>query len=270
MQSTSQPQPKNDNCVQTQTNPHQLGFGPVPAIKPKPTIAQLRDAMNAFNIRGTCRLVAYELLTYWQPGGQVYPSVQTIADGLGKSPRVVQRHLLRLNRIGLWVRQARFTKEGDHDSNLYELHLPGGGGGDAGVTRGGDAGVTLSNKKEVDESELRASASATRTVRTRIDGSKARPLEGAVSPIPKPSPDRQKKALKTLQAADEAFELSLVDGTAVELRESHVEPATPGLKWSGGCPQCGHDRLMGGSCDMCGHDTGTGFRMSADWNGGGD
>ena len=61
----------------------QLTFGPSEAVKQKPTIARLRDAMNDFNIRGTRRLVAYELLTYWQPGGDVFPSVQTIADGSG-------------------------------------------------------------------------------------------------------------------------------------------------------------------------------------------
>ena len=69
----------------------QLTFGPSEAVKSKPTIARLRDAMDAFNIRGTCRLVAYELLTYWQPGGDVFPSIATLADGLGLKRRMVQR-----------------------------------------------------------------------------------------------------------------------------------------------------------------------------------
>ena len=101
-------------------SPKQLTFGPSEAVKSKPTLARLRDAMDAFNIRGTCRLVAYELLTYWEPGGRVFPSVQTIADGLGLTPRVVQRHLARLERKGLWVRIARLNS-----TNLYELKLPG-------------------------------------------------------------------------------------------------------------------------------------------------
>ena len=79
----------------------QLTFGPSEAVKQRPTIARLRDAMDAFNIRGTCRLVAYELLTYWEPGGQVFPLVKTLAAGLGKSERVVQRQLDRLERVGL-------------------------------------------------------------------------------------------------------------------------------------------------------------------------
>ena len=103
----------------------QLTFGPAEAVKQKPTIARLRDAMDAFNIRGTCRLVAYELLTYWEPGGQVFPLVKTLAVGLGKSERVVQRQLNRLERVGLWVRigPAPVGRPGRHPS-LYELRLP--------------------------------------------------------------------------------------------------------------------------------------------------
>ena len=41
------------------------------------------------------------------------------------------------------------------------------------------------------------------------------------------------------------------------------QPATP---ITIGCPQCGHDRLMGGSCDQCGYDDGTSFQPSADYN----
>ena len=119
-------------------------------VKQKPTIARLRDAMNDFNIRGTRRLVAYELLTYWQPGGDVFPSVQTIADGLGLTPRVVQRHLAKIwSRKGLWVRIARVNS-----TNLYELKLPGRvtvatGGGERSVTPGVNVASPISNQLEV-------------------------------------------------------------------------------------------------------------------------
>ena len=43
------------------------------------------------------------------------------------------------------------------------------------------------------------------------------------------------------------------------------QPATPTTI---GCPQCGHDRLMGGSCDQCGYDDGTSFQPSADYSNG--
>ena len=69
------------------------------------------------------------------------------------------------------------------------------------------------------------------------------------------------------RADDEAFEASLADRTARELREN-TAASMPMLssRVSLGCPACGHDRIMGGSCDQCGHDCGTGFRPSADWN----
>ena len=90
-----------------------------PAPKPRPTMARLREAMTALGVHGMCRLVAFELLTYWEPGGTVFPSVTTLADGLGVQPRIVRGHLARLERIGLWVRVARPGR-----ANLYELRLP--------------------------------------------------------------------------------------------------------------------------------------------------
>lgn len=129
---------------------HQLTLGPAPVPKQKPTIAQLRNAMDAFNIRGTCRLVAYELLSYWEPGGQVFPLVKTIAAGIGKSERVVQRQLDRLERIGLWVRvgPAPVGRPGRHPS-LYELRLPKSPTGDVHVTRGVTPTSPRSNQREV-------------------------------------------------------------------------------------------------------------------------
>ena len=98
----------------------QLAFGPVPAPKPRPTGAQLREAMTALHVHGTACALAFELLSYWQPGGMVFPSVRTLAVGLGVEPRTVRTHLARLERIGLWVRVCRKGR-----TNLYELRLPG-------------------------------------------------------------------------------------------------------------------------------------------------
>ena len=39
-------------------------------------------------------------------------------------------------------------------------------------------------------------------------------------------------------------------------------PARP----TSGCPQCGHNRIIGGSCDQCGYDDGTGPQPNADFN----
>ena len=119
--------------------PRQLTTGPVQVTKPPPTIAQLRDAMNALNIRGTCRLVSYELLSVWTPGGRVFPFVKTIAGRIGKSERVVQRQLEHLERVGVWVRcgPAPVGVKGKQPS-LYEMRLPKSGG----VTPTSPHGVT--------------------------------------------------------------------------------------------------------------------------------
>ena len=98
----------------------QLGLGPVPAPKPRPTIARLREAMTALHVHGTARALAFELLSYWQPGGAVFPSLRTLSVGLGIDPRTVRAHLARLERVGLWVRVGRTGR-----TNLYELRLPG-------------------------------------------------------------------------------------------------------------------------------------------------
>ena len=98
----------------------QLTLGPVSASKPQPTLARLRDVLTNLKVHGTCRHVAYELLTYWQPGGTVFPSVKLLADGIGVDRRSVRRHVARLERIGLWVRVGR-----NGQSNRYKLQLPG-------------------------------------------------------------------------------------------------------------------------------------------------
>ena len=77
--------------------------------------------MDAFNIRGMCRAVAYELLRYWKPGGTVFPSLATLAESLGLKPRMVRYHLANLERVGLWKRHGR-----NGTTNTYELILPGG------------------------------------------------------------------------------------------------------------------------------------------------
>ena len=120
-------------------SPKQLTFGPAEAVKQKPTIARLRDACDAFHLKGTVRLLAFELLSYWQPGGAVFPSIATLADGLGLKRRMVQYHLARLERVGLWVRHGQTGT-----TNTYALQLPGlavAGGGVQWVARGGCNGL---------------------------------------------------------------------------------------------------------------------------------
>ena len=60
--------------IQSTGDPHQLTIGPVPARKPRPTIALLREALNAFNVRGTCRLVAFRGVHLLETGRIGVPS----------------------------------------------------------------------------------------------------------------------------------------------------------------------------------------------------
>ena len=97
-----------------------LPTGPTLVEKTRPTGALLREAMDALHVHGTRRAVSYELLTYWSPGGAVFPSVLTLSQGMGKKPRCVRAHLAALDRIGLWKREAR-----EGETNIYDLRLPG-------------------------------------------------------------------------------------------------------------------------------------------------
>ena len=167
--------------------PHQqpLPTGPIGLTKQRPALAQLREAMTALHVGGVCRAVSYELLTYWSPGGTVFPSVETLADGVGLKPRMVRYHLKRLDRVGLWVRIGR-TK----DTNIYELHLPGEA--QEGVTKPlrvqpiANQGCNplhpqWSVKRSAAPSGRSAARSNVRAVRTERDRKPAPPLEAVAS-----------------------------------------------------------------------------------------
>ena len=149
----------------------QLTMGPVLAPKKKPTISLLRDAMDAFNIRGTARLVSYELLSYWEPGGRVFPLVKTIADRIGKSERVVQRQLEHLERVGVWVRcgPAPVGVKGKQPS-LYEMRLPKS----SGVTWASPHGVTPTSPRSNQREVVRTPLPPLRGARRKLNGPKPR------------------------------------------------------------------------------------------------
>ena len=116
----------NSTAVQLET---QLTTGPAPVVKPRPTQALLREALTAFHIKAPCRATAWELYSYWQPGGAVFPLVSTLAEGVGRDVRTVQRHLKLLQRVGIWVRLPRHNH-----ANRYDFRLPGFPWGDTSVT----------------------------------------------------------------------------------------------------------------------------------------
>ena len=259
--------PQTSPKIQRTGEPQQLTTGPVPARKPRPQIALLREALDAFGVHGMCRLVAFEVFTYWEPGGSVFLLMKTISEGVGINRRIVRSHLARLERIGIWTRGARKGQ-----SNIYKFQLPGSvGKTEVSTSECGSydpppriVGSSISNHLSR-RSELRASAAATSTVRTEV-GSQARPLKGASSPLPEPSAKRQETAVAAIAAYDATFD-PIAEG---QRWAEAVEAKRPVVTRVVGCPACGSDRLMGGSCEQCGHDTGSQFLASADWNMGGD
>ena len=286
-----------------------LPTGPTGLTKQRPALAQLREALTAFHIGGVCRAVAYELLTYWSPGGTVFPSVKTLADGLGIKPRMLKYHLARLERVGLWVRIRRKGQ-----TNLYELHLPGeaqeGFSQPKGVQSVAPPPCNQLHPKWSEKGKRAlpgrsATPSIIGVVRTAEPVTTAAPLKGSPAPSPSPltvlaTPEQIQTSIEAMREIvqratettsttedhpahqpssfnldpDTEARLAEQDRLLHESTEAFGFPAVgtigPPPKPTGGCPQCGNQRLMGGSCDQCGHDDGTGFRPSADYNAGGD
>ena len=250
----------------------QIPTGPVGVV---PDNSKFWPVVNAvtFKAKGAGMMAVYQAVAWHVALTDrriCYATVATIgvkAHGMG--PSATRSNLRKLEAAGHIV--AVSSRVGGRKTIIYRLTV---------LNRGQrlplprptvTVAEEVSTRRKEDGSELRASAPVCSTVRTdQEDGTQARPWKGAGEPLPEPSPEIQRKARETLAEADQAFELSLVDGTAAELRQSRVEAEAPILKPSDGCPACGHDRMMGGSCEMCGHDIGIGFRMSADWNMGGD
>ena len=260
--------------IQRTGDPHQLTIGPVPAKRKRPAICDWADLLYEFGVDAACQGVALQLVRYADRHGGCFPSIETLAERVQLKKRQCRRHLKTLARKGLIVPK----RHGRGACNSYRLNGYGWGDdrpatnqeGSCTTPQEGSCTTPEGNHKKEYGSELRASAPDSSTVRTKIDGTRARPLNGAGEPLPEPSRERIQAAKEMFKVADKAFELSLVDGTASELR-ARMEATAPALKSSGeGCPQCGHDRLIGGSCDQCGHNIGIGFRMSPDWNMGGD
>lgn len=174
----------------------QLTLGPAEAAKTKPTLARLRNACDAFNVRGTRRLVAYELLTYWEPGGTVFPSIGTLADGLGLKARRVQHHLARLERVGLWVRHGRTGQ-----TNTYELRLPGraAAGGVVRNRRGVSSGTGGGCRQEHPEVTNEVTSTAGTDAAAVLRSTKALPPKADQQQQPPKKRDRERRRKQKLE-----------------------------------------------------------------------
>ena len=220
---------------------------------------------------------------------------------MGLKPRVVRHHIARLERVGLWVRIGRKGQ-----TNLYGLHLPGEA--QEGFVqprprhaRAAPPGTHVPPKCSLEvlraPSGRSAAYSKNGVVRTPEPVTTAAPLKGSPVPTHSSAWHQQNKPSRT---STPCLPLSL--SVPLPPQPAARDPSTPstfnldpdlearfveqdrlyhaGEKgvalsldtpqiYRGGCPQCGHERMMGGSCHECGYDDQTGFRPSADCNKGG-
>ena len=176
---------KNDTPQDVGAASNQLTLGPAPVPRQKPTISLLRAACDAFHIKGGARLLAFELLSYWSPNGTVFPSLATLAEGVGLKPRMVRYHLARLERVGLWVRHDRTGT-----TNTYELRLPGGRQPIAG---GGGNPLPVEVTKEVTTEVQRKRCACGNSWPAKFGPDCYRCMKDP--PRPLPAPERPKTAL---------------------------------------------------------------------------
>ena len=59
------------------------------------------------------------IVCWWSPDRPPFPGKERIAANIGVSPRTVQRRLVRLSRVGMISKDARFTTRGRQRSNVY-------------------------------------------------------------------------------------------------------------------------------------------------------
>ena len=234
-----------------------LPTGPIGLPKQRPAGAQLREALTALHVGGMCRAVAYELLTYWSPGGTVFPSVETLADGLGIEPRTVRRHVARLERVGLWVRTGR--RKGR--TNLYTLHLPGEAQTlldrpDPGHQDPGYPGHQDPPKWSVEVPRALSGRSAAYSkngaVRTPEPGKPAPPPEAVAA-----SPSIDEVLQFTPPAGGEPGPNQKAFMAKVKMLQKGARRYTPPVSQehaplSSG--SCSHERARGGYCESCGDD----------------
>lgn len=56
---------------------------------------------------------------WWLPGSAPFPSIDTIADAIGVTPRTVQRRITKMEKEKLLVRNKRYYARGGQKSNAY-------------------------------------------------------------------------------------------------------------------------------------------------------
>lgn len=91
-----------------------LGYAQMPSI--------LFWGQNRLELQPDEFNVLLQLVSHWWTKDQnPHPSKETIGRRMGKSPRMVQRHLTTLENKGLLKRVERFKLHRGQDSNGYDL-----------------------------------------------------------------------------------------------------------------------------------------------------
>ena len=246
--------------------------------------------------------MAFAYFASLSDGRTCYATVEHIAEKARRSGRTVRRHVPALMARGLVECSAR---QGGHTPSRWSVVIPAdvraGRTGCPGRADTVSANIRDTGKRErARPLQGRRANLNVRVVRTKTPWkppvTTAAPMKGSpVSSIPpltvvarpdqsQPHIDAMREIVQRNTAADtsptEASTFNLDPDTEarfVEQDRLHHE-GEKGVALSldippiyrGGCPHCGHDRMMGGSCHECGYDNGNGFTPSADFNAGGD
>ena len=291
-------QPQN---VERPDGPQQLTGGPsgiVPQPQPKPRASNVAMAWSATaDIPPSARRLSVylsKMVRYATAAdrdrkvakGKIfcYPMQATMAADLGCGVRHIQTAFRHLRDAGGWESRQRVRPYGA--SYVF-----------VGSQIVSQIGPVIVSHREPrtnhvgTKSEFQASGRVPPTYVRTPPVTKASPLKGSPAPSPCPltvlaTPDQiqphieamRQIAQRTTSPTEPAQLSSFNLDTDLEARfveqdrllhereaQIHRPPPTPTAT---GCPECGHDRIIGGSCDQCGYDDGTGFQPSADYNNG--
>jgi DNA-binding transcriptional regulator YhcF (GntR family) len=90
------------------------GYTGIPSILIQ---AQVRLGLNAIKMN-----IIVQLLDYWRdPGRRPFPSKRELASRIDVTEKTIQNNIRALEKAGLILRVARYTRHGDPDSNIYNL-----------------------------------------------------------------------------------------------------------------------------------------------------
>ena len=245
--------------------------------------------------------MAFAYFASLSDGRTCYATVEHVAEKARRSGRTVRRHVPALMARGLVQCSAR---QGGHTPSRWSVVIPAdvraGRTGCPGRADTVSANIRDTGKRErARPLQGRRANSNVRVVRTKTPWkppvTTAAPMKGSPVPSIPPltvvaRPDQaqqhidamreivQRTTAKDTSSTTEASTFNLdpdLEARMVEQDRLHHE-GEKGVALSldthptyrggvtGGDPNCGHDRMMGGSCDQCGYDDGTGFRPSAD------